>query len=264
MPIEVLDPALARPGRMGRHIYFRTPTWEDRRDVFDLYITQVAHEESLDTTKARDELARITSGYSPAMIDQVCSLALTYAHSDGRPCSRRQDMLEAMTTVEAGVAIGQTYPKHESRSIAIHEAGHAVCGHLYMESGMSTRLSIRRRGHSGGHHQIAEIEDRFVHWRSEEVGGLIWTLGAYAAEHIFYGQNTTGVGGDLGSATVHAAHMVSLAGMAPAPVDLTDRIADREKREEEEKRVKERFEKIGYQIMHRSGAVSTARRTTRR
>ena len=96
------------------------------------------------------------------MIDQVCSLALTYAHSDGRPVFSRKDILEAMTTVEAGVAIGQTYPKHESRSIAIHEAGHAVCGHLYMESGMSTRLSIRRRGHSGGHHQIAEIEDRFV------------------------------------------------------------------------------------------------------
>ena len=186
---------------MGRHIYFRTPTWEDRRDVFDLYITKVAHEESLDTPKARDELARITAGYSPAMIDQVCSLALTYAHSDGRPVFSRKDILEAMTTVEAGVAIGQTYPKHESRSIAIHEAGHAVCGHLYMENGMSTRLSIRRRGHSGGHHQIAEIEDRFVHWRSEEVGGLIWTLGAYAAEHIFYGQNTTGVGGDLGSVT---------------------------------------------------------------
>ena len=55
-----LDPALIRPGRMGRHIYFRTPTWEDRRDVFDLYITKVAHEPSLDTPKARDELARIT------------------------------------------------------------------------------------------------------------------------------------------------------------------------------------------------------------
>ena len=40
VPIEALDPALMRPGRMGRHIYFRTPTWEDRRDIFDLYITQ--------------------------------------------------------------------------------------------------------------------------------------------------------------------------------------------------------------------------------
>ena len=146
VPLETLDPALTRPGRMGRHIYFRTPTWEDRRDIFDLYLGKVAHEEALDTPKARDELARITTGYSPAMIDQACSLALTYAHSDGRRVFSRQDLLEAMTTVESGVAIGQPYPKHEERATAIHEAGHAVCGHVYMENGMSTRLSIRKRG----------------------------------------------------------------------------------------------------------------------
>jgi ATP-dependent Zn protease len=254
VPLEALDPALIRPGRMGRHIFFRTPTWEDRRDVFDLYIKKVAHEPSLDTAKARDELARITSGYSPAMIDQVCSLALTYAHSDGRPVFGRQDILEAMTTVEAGVAIGQKYAPHESRSIAIHEAGHAVCGHLYMENGMSTRLSIRRRGSSGGHHQMASIEDRFVAWRSEEIGNLIWTLGSYGAELIFYGQNTTGVGGDLHSVTMHAAHMVSYSGMSPGPIDLSDRIADREERDKEEKRINERFQRIGNQLMHRSSS----------
>ena len=103
-----------------------------------------------------------------------------------------------MTTVESGVAIGQPYPKHEERATAIHEAGHAVCGHLFMENRLSTRLSIRKRGSSGGHHQAMEIEDRFGHWRSEEVGDLIWGLGAMAAEHVFYGQNTTGVTGDVG------------------------------------------------------------------
>jgi ATP-dependent Zn protease len=252
VPLESLDPALVRPGRMGRHIFFRTPTWEDRRDVFDLYIKKVAHEPALDTPKARDELARITSGYSPAMIDQVCSLALTYAHSDGRPVFGRQDILEAMTTVEAGVAVGQSYAPHESRSIAIHEAGHAVCGHLYMENGMSTRLSIRRRGSSGGHHQMASVVDRFVAWRSEEIGNLIWTLGSYGAELTFYGQNTTGVGGDLHSVTMHAAHMVSFSGMSPAPIDLSDRIADRDERDKEQQRVNERFQRIGNQLMHRS------------
>ena len=73
---------------MGRHIYFRTPTWEDRRDIFDLYLGKVDHEEDLDAPRRRDELARITNGYSPAMIDQVCSMALTYAHSEGASASR--------------------------------------------------------------------------------------------------------------------------------------------------------------------------------
>jgi hypothetical protein len=98
-----------------------------------------------------------------------------------------------------------------------------------------------------------EIEDRFGHWRSERVGDLIWTLGAMAAEHVFYGQNTTGVGGDLGSATAQAAHMVGWHGMAPAPIDLGDRIADPEAREEAEDEAMARFERLGFQLMHRSG-----------
>jgi ATP-dependent Zn protease len=158
-----------------------------------------------------------------------------------------------MTTVESGVAIGQPYPKHEERATAIHEAGHAVCGHLFMENRLSTRLSIRKRGSSGGHHQAMEIEDRFGHWRSERVGDLIWTLGAMAAEHVFYGQNTTGVGGDVNSVTNQAARMVGHHAMAPAPIDLSDRIEDPDEREAAEERVLERFEKLGYQIMHRSG-----------
>src|SRR4051795_4584499 len=255
VPLESLDPALTRPGRMGRHIYFRTPTWEDRRDIFDLYLGKVSHEDDLDTPKARDELARITSGYSPAMIDQACSLALTYAHSNDRVAFSRRDLLEAMTTVESGVAIGQPYPKHEERATAIHEAGHAVCSHVYMENLLSTRLSIRKRGRSGGHHQAMAIEDRFGSWRSEEFGELMWVLGAMSAEIVFYGQNTNGVGGDLGSATGQAALMVGAAGMAPAPIDLSDRIADREEREEEEKRVVERFERLGEKIMHRSSGM---------
>jgi ATP-dependent Zn protease len=252
VPLESLDPALTRPGRMGRHIYFRTPTWEDRRDIFDLYLGKVAHESDLDTPKSRDELARITSGYSPAMIDQACSLALTYAHDQGRGEFSRRDLLEAMTTVESGVAIGQPYPKHEERATAIHEAGHAVCSHVYMENLLSTRLSIRKRGRSGGHHQAMAIEDRFGSWRSEEFGELMWVLGAMSAEIVFYGQNTNGVGGDLGMATNQAAYMVGASGMAPAPIDLSDRIPDKEQRKKAEKEVMERFEELGMKVLSRA------------
>ena len=77
-----------------------------------------------------------------------------------------------------------------------------------MENRLSTRLSIRKRGSSGGHHQAMEIEDRFVSWRSEQVGDVIWGLGAMAAEHVFYDQTTTGVGGDIGMVTWRAAQMV--------------------------------------------------------
>ena len=52
VPIDVLDPALIRPGRMGRHIWFRTPTKDDRKDIFELYMAKVDHDPELDTTAA--------------------------------------------------------------------------------------------------------------------------------------------------------------------------------------------------------------------
>src|SRR4030095_6193552 len=100
VPLQALDPALTRPGRMGRHVYFRTPTWEDRRDIFDLYLNKVDHEEELDEPRRRDELARITRGYPPARIDRVCSMALTYAHAEGREVFGWRDIVESMTVVE--------------------------------------------------------------------------------------------------------------------------------------------------------------------
>ncbi|MBJ7328826.1 MAG: AAA family ATPase [Solirubrobacteraceae bacterium] len=255
--IEALDPALIRPGRMGRHIWFRTPTKDDRGDIFDLYMRKVAHVEELDTPKKRDEIARITNGYSPAMIEQVCSMALTLAHSDGRREFRWEDMIEAMTTIESGTAQQIDYIAKETRAVAIHEAGHAVASHVYMEDTLSTRLSIRKRGNSLGHHQAIEKDERFSSWRSEEFAHLVWTLGAMAAEHVFYGENSSGVGGDVQSATARAAWMVGMCGMGPEPVDLRGRVPDDEVHEAEDQ-VMEKFERIGARIINRGQAGGMA------
>jgi len=250
VPIDALDPALIRPGRMGRHIWFRTPTKDDRKDIFELYLKKVDHDPELDTEGRRDELARMTNGYSPAMIEQVCSMALTYAHSDGRPHFERQDLVEAMTTVESGTAQGIEYVPEETRSVAIHEAGHAAASHLYMKDSQSTRLSIRKRGSSLGHHQAIQKDEQFVPWRHQEFAQVIWGLGAMAAERVFYAENSTGVGGDVQSVTATAAWMVGYCAMGPEPVDLSGRVPD-EFREEMEKKIMDRFERIGSQIMQR-------------
>jgi cell division protease FtsH len=251
VPLEALDPALIRPGRMGRHIWFRTPTKDDRKDIFDLYLDRVSHDADLDSLERRDELARMTNGYSPAMIEQVCSMALTYAHSDSREEFDRKDIVEAMTTIESGTAVGVNYIEDETRAVAIHEAGHAVASHVYMRDVLSTRLSIRMRGGSLGHHQAIEKEERFSSWRHEEVGRLVWTLGAMAAEHVFYGENGVGVGGDIQSATWRASRMVGMSGMGPEPLDLRGRVS-KERLPEVEKELMERFERIGLLIMNRA------------
>ncbi len=82
---------------------------------------------------------------------------------------------------------------------------------------LSTRLSIRKRGGSLGHYQSMEKDERFSHFRSRVMGGLIMTLGAMAAEHVFYGENSQGVSGDVGSATATAAAMVGHLGDGTGP-----------------------------------------------
>jgi ATP-dependent Zn protease len=257
VPIEQLDPALTRPGRMGRHVWFRTPTKEDRLDIFDLYLGRVSHVDDLDRAERRDELARMTMGYSPAMIEQVCSMALTLAHHSGREAFGWEDIVEAMTTVESGTAVNIEYVPDETRAVAIHEAGHAVAAHAYMKGAESTRLSIRRRGSSLGHHMAMQKEERFSSWRSEELATLIWALGAMAAEHVFYGENSTGVGGDVNAATQRAAWMVGACGMAPEYVELR---CDDESEEEARARVMKRFQRIGTQIVNRTqpGSLESA------
>jgi SpoVK/Ycf46/Vps4 family AAA+-type ATPase len=252
VPLEQLDPALLRPGRMGRHIYFRTPTKIDRLDIFDLYLGKVDHVAELDTEKRRDELARITNGYSPAMIEQVCSMALTYAHSDGRDAFEWGDIVEAITTIEAGTAQNVEYAPDQSRATAIHEAGHAIASHIYISNAEHTRLSIRKRGRSLGHYQLMQKEERVegVAFRHEEIAELVMILGAMAAEHVFYGENSTGVGGDVQSVTVGVGMLVGAAAIGPEPVDLEGRVPEKE-REEREKEIMDRFERIGHQIMNR-------------
>jgi cell division protease FtsH len=250
VPIDSLDPALIRPGRMGRHIWFRTPTKDDRKDIFELYISKVAHSPDLDTPKRRDEMARITHGYSPAMIEQVCSMALTYAHSDGRMVFEWPDLVESMTTVESGTAVGIEYQADDTRAVAIHEAGHALASHVYMEDLQSTRLSIRMRGSSLGHHQAAEKDEHFSHWRHRQFGELVWILGAMAAEHAFYKENSTGVSGDVQSATATAALMAGVWAMGPEPVTFKRQLGPT-READERKRVMTQFETLGTQIMNR-------------
>jgi cell division protease FtsH len=246
VPLQNLDPALLRPGRMGRHVWFRTPTKEDRKDIFDLYLAKVSHDAELDDEKRRDEIARITNGYSPAMIDQACSMALTYAQHDGRLHFSWRDLLEAMSVIESGAAVNVQYVEHETRAIAIHEAGHAAAAHLYRPEVESSRLSIRMRpGGSLGHHQSFQKEERFTNWNRELFGDLVHGLGAMAAEYVFYDENSNGVGGDLAMVTQEAAWMVGNWGMAPPRIaegldDVT------------RKRVHRQLERIGMQLMNRT------------
>jgi ATP-dependent Zn protease len=256
VPIEALDPALTRPGRMGRHIRFRTPIKDDRKDIFDHYLAKVDHEPDLDSSRRREELARVTNGYSPAMIEQICSMALTYAHHDGRPIFGWGDIVEAMATIEAGTAVGVEYVGSETKAVAIHEAGHAAASHVYMNGTESTRLTIRMRGGALGHHQAIEKEERFSHFRSEEFARLVWTMGAIAAEQVFYGENSQGVAGDMQSATSQAALMVGVFAMGPERIDFGRRFRTRAEEHAAREKIMRRFAELGEVLMSRAAGMA--------
>jgi len=194
----------------------------------------------------------IVTHNSPAMIEQITSMALSNAHHEGKLAFEWQDLVDAMTTIEAGTAVGVRYVESETRAVALHEAGHATAAHMYRPNLESSRLSIRMRGSSLGHHQAFEKEERFSQWHHEAMGNLVHTLGAMAAEIAFYGENSSGVGGDLGYATQSAAMMVGAAGMGPDHLDVSNvRMAD-ESEEQARERIMRRFEKIGLTLMNRT------------
>ncbi len=220
---SVLDEALTRPGRFGRQIVFRLPSREDRKDIAALYFDKKKHDPSLDAPSRREEFARITDQYSPADIEQVLSLALLYAFEDSRDLIQWKDIREAMGNVEAGLAIPVEYTERDKIAVARHELGHAVASHFFMTDHSHVRLSIRRRatthGEIGGYHKSLPAEEEWLEFRSQLAAHIRHALGSLACEHVFYGENTSGVFMDLVQATAIACRMVGTIGMGPDRLD---------------------------------------------
>ena len=239
---QVLDEAVTRPGRFGRQIIFKMPDLEDRKDIAELYFTRVRHDRRLDEPEVRNEFGVITSGYSPAMIQQALSVALMYAFEHGREGFIWEDLREAMGNIEAGLAEPTRYSDKEALAVARHEVGHAVANRYFLPDMRSVRLSIRRRSNgTGGHHRAVDAQERFTKFRSRMAGEIRWSLGSIAVERVFYGENTNGVFGDLQSATNDAAAMVGVLGMGP------------DRRNDEESL---RSQVIGERLMSWAGAPS--------
>ncbi len=217
---SVLDEAVTRPGRFGRQITFRIPTREDRKDIAALYFDLKKHDPVLDSAQRRDEFARISEGYSPAMIEQALSLALMYAFEDGRDFFMWRDLREAMGNIESGLVQPVEYTEREKVAVARHELGHAIAMRFFQPDHAPVRLSIKMRADGSlGRLMSQAQEEEFSRFRSQMAGRLRTILGAIASERVFYGENSDGVYGDLMMSTSIACHMVGLVGMGPDRLD---------------------------------------------
>jgi cell division protease FtsH len=211
---ERLDPALLRPGRFDQRLSFELPSRSGRRQVVDHFLARKAHEPELDDDERRDALAAITHGYSPAMIEGLLDEALVQAVQAGRGAMRWVDVEHARLVTEVGLGQPVEYTDHEARLIATHEAGHAVTAWLVAPDRRLEVLTIVKRRQALGLLAHGDAEEVHTRSRTELEGLLQIAFGGQVAEELFFGDVSTGPGGDLRYATSVAAQMVGESGMA--------------------------------------------------
>jgi ATP-dependent Zn protease len=209
-----LDPALLRPGRFDRSLHFDLPNRAGRREILDYYLARKAHVPELDKEERRDQLAAMTMGYSPVMIEHLLDEALVWALRDGRDAMDWGDVQQAKLTEEIGLAQPVEYTPEERRIIATHEAGHAVVAWLVAGSRQLEVLSIVKRRDALGLLAHSDTEERFTRTRSELLAAIQISFGGMTAEELFFGEAGTGPGSDLAAATRLACQMVGAFGMA--------------------------------------------------
>ncbi|HET7483057.1 MAG TPA: AAA family ATPase [Actinomycetota bacterium] len=210
---DQLDPALVRPGRFDRTLFFELPSRAGRRDLVDYFLARRSHDEEMDQEDRRNELAAMTLGYTPAMLEHILDEALVWALRDGRKELNWRDVQRARLSEEIGVGQPVAYTENERRLIATHEAGHAVAAHLCGKDRKLEVLSIIKRRAALGLLAHSDTEERFTKTKSELENMLRIMLAGMSAEEMFYGESGTGPSSDLHAATVLAAQMIGSYGM---------------------------------------------------
>ncbi|HUC05878.1 MAG TPA: AAA family ATPase, partial [Acidimicrobiales bacterium] len=215
-----LDPALIRPGRFDRSIYFGLPGRKARADILAYYLGKKAHAEDLDGHAAVDAVAGMTFGYSPAALERLMDEALVVALTHNRSAMTYGDVCEAKMVVELGVTDPTLYTSNERLRVATHEAGHAAVAYFVGQSRQLDLLSIVKRRDSLGLLQHSDTEERFTQSREELNALLQISLGGMVAEEHWFDDVSTGPASDLAAATTIGAQMIGACGMGNSLISV--------------------------------------------
>ncbi|MFL6238786.1 MAG: AAA family ATPase [Actinomycetes bacterium] len=211
---DSLDPGLLRPGRFDRKLHFDLPDRGGRRALIDHFLARKAHAEALDNDEQRNILAGVTQGYSPAMVEHLLDEALVHAVRRGQTAMSWSDIEHARLVEEVGIGQPVGYTAHERRLIATHEAGHATAAYLVAPQRRLEVLTIVKRRQALGLLAHGDRDDVYTRSRPEMRALMQIALAGQCAEELFFGEISTGPGGDLLYATNVAAEMVGSVGMA--------------------------------------------------
>lgn len=205
---DMLDPALLRPGRFDRHIYLELPNLTERKEIFRVHLRPLVYDESIDV----DFLSGQTPGFSGADIANICNEAALIAARRKKQKIGRQDFLDAIDRIVAGLEKkSKIISGEEKKTIAYHEAGHAVISWVLPHIDPLVKVSIIPRGKSLGAAWYLP-EERQLKTSTEFFEHLCATLGGRAAEEIVFGEVSSGALDDLEKVTKEAYTMVAYYG----------------------------------------------------
>jgi len=208
---DILDPALLRPGRFDRQILVDPPDLAGRRAILEVHLRNKPLDAGVDVSV----LARRTPGFTGADLANLVNEAALLAARRGASAIGSVDLTSAVDRVMAGPERhSRIMLEAERRTVAIHEAGHAIVSHVLPHADDVHKISIVARGGALGYTVLLPDEDRQLHSRSELSDRLAVALGGRAAEEAVVGEITTGAADDIDRATRLARAMVTEFGMS--------------------------------------------------
>ena len=206
---DVLDKALMRAGRFDRQIYVDLPDLRERKEIFEVHLKPLKKTKTLDV----DFLAKQTPGFSGADIANVCNEAALIAARKNRKNVGKQDFLDAVDRIVGGLEKkNKIISQEEKKTIAFHEAGHALVSWLLEFAAPLVKVTIVPRGRSLGAAWYLP-EERMIVRTEQMLDEMCATLGGRAAEKIIFNKISTGALSDLEKVTQQAKAMVTVYGL---------------------------------------------------
>ena len=209
--VDILDPALLRPGRFDRQVYVGLPDIKGREEILRVHARNKPLAEDVDLA----QIARGTAGFTGADLENLLNEAALLSGRRDEPVIRQKTIQESISKVIAGPEKhSRVIPEQERRLTAFHEAGHAVVMHDLPDQDPVHQITIVPRGQAGGMTISLPEEDRSYLSKRYMEDEIVALLGGRAAEELMLGDISTGASNDLQRATAIARKMVGTYGMS--------------------------------------------------
>jgi cell division protease FtsH len=213
--VDVLDPALLRPGRFDRQVHIGLPDITGREAILNVHARNVRLAEGVSLAS----IAKGTPGFSGADLGNLLNEAAIFAAREGVEEVTREHLEAARNKIIMGLERRSlVITDEERRLVAVHEAGHALCACLLPASDRVHSATIIPHGHALGLVMRLPDHDRFCIPVEKLEADLIVAMGGRAAEEVVFGSKkvTTGAASDIAHATNIVTRMVTEWGMSPA------------------------------------------------